>query len=868
MIKRLLNVALSLILLLSSAVTELKAQCPGGWTTAQTNWDWLDYLVSNGSYAPTSNWPGVPVTLAATQAFAIGTNRFTIAYAGGIACTLGENITNTAEAGSFGAGADVQYANNGTITITFDTLVKNVQFSLYDIDINQTARVTADDGVAALVINMNVVTAGNIVVVGSPGIGPLATANAIADANNDTKGTLNISIPGGGTGVKKIIITIGGTAGDFWLSDITACVNKTFATNYFIDAKPFTGQATYILATPDSNSVSYIDTATGNAKFLFSGNLAADANTPVFLNGLAYDHRKHYLYYVHDFGNKAYNTRTLRRWDYNTEAIDVSLAVDVNTLGIPTFDGGVESGGSSFYDGALYFGVEGNNSSNNSGRESIIWRIDFDASNNPVKSCQVWATPADDGAGTRLHDWNDFVMRDGILFNFDGAGSTAQDDYYHFNMQTGVMLQDYTTAASNDAPRQAAITWAGNVYWVYDSIGVYNGSGGVGPKRKIKGRTPANFFPDWAVGTIIGSTKGASGDAAGPFKTKTDFGDAPASYDPATSDPATHEMDSTIRIGPAEDREFSKKGVTAIEDTDDGITSLSIFDPGTLTYLVQVKVYNHTGAPATLIAWFDYNGNGVFDASEAITPITVNSSVSLQSFWLWWPVILSPLPNGSYTYLRIRLTSASNGMTTSNPTGYYNNGEVEDYKVLVDHFPLAINLLTFDAVAENNKTVKLTWQANEDAGLITYEIERSPDSRNWQHISFVEPAGAGRLNNYESRDNQPLAGTSYYRLKMINSGSVKFSNIKAVTIKGSATDVVITPNPASNTARISLQRSTAAEATIRVTTLQGGTIYTTTVIINGNTIIDLPAYQWPAAIYIVQVITNDEVVNKKLIINK
>ncbi|HEY6064343.1 MAG TPA: hypothetical protein VIV35_12080, partial [Chitinophagaceae bacterium] len=211
MLKRLVRIAPFLILLVSFNAAELKAQCPAGWTAAQTNWDWLDYLITGGNYAPTGNYPGVPAALAANQAFAIGTNRFTIAYAGGIACTLGENITNTAEAGSFGAGADVQYANNGTITITFDTVVYNAKFSLYDIDQLQTATVTATDpALAALTINMAVVTAGNIIVAGSPGVAPVATSNATNDPPTDTKGTLNISIAGGAAGVKKIIITIGG----------------------------------------------------------------------------------------------------------------------------------------------------------------------------------------------------------------------------------------------------------------------------------------------------------------------------------------------------------------------------------------------------------------------------------------------------------------------------------------------------------------------------------------------------------------------------------------------------------------------------------------------------------------------------------
>lgn len=41
---------------------------------------------------------------------------------------------------------------------------------------------------------------------------------------------------------------------------------------------------------------------------------------------------------------------------------------------------------------------------------------------------------------------------------------------------------------------------------------------------------------------------------------------------------------------------------------------------------------NNSGANATLCAWFDYNGNGVFDVSEGLAPITVSSMASYQSF--------------------------------------------------------------------------------------------------------------------------------------------------------------------------------------------------------------------------------------------
>lgn len=861
---RLLTIILSLTLFFSST-NESKAQCIAGWTAAQTNWDWLDYLVNTGNYAPTGNYPGVTAALMNTQAFTIGTNRFTIAMAGAVT-TTGENTTHTGEGGAFSTGADVQYANGGTVTITFDTLVKNVQFTLFDIDVNQTARVTATDGTTAQSVTMANLLVGTIGVVGSPGLSPLGTANGTNVVTTSNQSGLNITIAGAVTGVKTVVITIGGTAGDWWLGDISACIDKSFTTNYFLDARPFTGQSTYVLATPDSNSVSYIDSATGKGKYLFSGNLAADGNTPRFLNGLGYDHKNHYVYYVHDYGTNAYNTRILRRWDYNTETIDASVAIDVNTLGIPTFDGGVESGGSSFYDGALYFGIEGNNSGNNSNRETIIWRIDTNAAGIPYRSSQVWATPADNGGGTRLHDWNDFVITDGILYNFDGSGSTSQDDYYHFNMQTGQMLQDYTTTPSHNVPRQAAITWSNALIWVYDSIGVYS-AGSVGVKRKITGRTATSYAPDWAVGTLIGSTKGFSGDATGPFKPKTDFGDAPATYDPAAGDPATHEMDTLIRIGVSLDREFAKKGVTGTEDTDNGIASLSVFDPGTQAYLVRVSVYNNSGANATLIAWFDYNGNNVFNSGEGLSPITVTSSSSQQQFWLFWSGISSSIPNGSYTYLRVRITSSSNSMTTSNPTGFYNNGEVEDYRVLVDNFPLAVNLLSFDASLQPSKKVKLNWSATEDPGIVAYEIERSSDSRNWQHLEFVSPSGAGSgQQSYEAWDNQPLPGVSYYRLKLISSGNSRYGDIRVVTNNSSSTDVLITPNPAYESAKIRLQRSAPAEAKILVMNSQGAMVYRTSVIVNGTAFVDLPSDHWTPGTYIVQVVTNSELVNQKLVV--
>ena len=71
------------------------AQCPAGSSTAIVNWDNLDYLTQAGTYSTF-----VTTAMMQTQKFAIGRNRVIINFPATIT-TNGENLTNTAEAGSF-----------------------------------------------------------------------------------------------------------------------------------------------------------------------------------------------------------------------------------------------------------------------------------------------------------------------------------------------------------------------------------------------------------------------------------------------------------------------------------------------------------------------------------------------------------------------------------------------------------------------------------------------------------------------------------------------------------------------------------------------------------------------------------------------
>jgi hypothetical protein len=540
------------------------------------------------------------------------------------------------------------------------------------------------------------------------------------------------------------------------------------------------------------------------------------------------------------------------------------LVADVNTLGIPTFSRGVESAGCAFYDNDLYFGVEGNITGNNGGRETIIWRIEFDVpGGNAIKACQVYATPSDNGAGTVQHDWNDFTIADGLLVDFAGAPTVAARRFTHYDLQTQTIVNNYFTGGLT--PRQAGITWNNTRYWVYDQIAVYNMNGTIGPLTTITGATVL----DW---------KGFCGDATG-FRPKSDFGDAPASYDPVALSPALHEKDTALFMGQVFatdwDQEFNK--LTSADatgdgdDDNDGLTFLSVFDPSSNQFLATAQVYNNTGANARLIAWFDYNGNGVFDASEALTPITIPSSTSVQSVNLFWPSISSSLASGTNTFLRVRLTSAANGMTTSSATGYFSNGEVEDYRVLVDDFPLSVRLLTFEASVADNSTVNLSWSTIGEANTPGYDIERSSDGINWASIGFVSAKGSFGIEtqNYLFNDVQALKGKSFYRLKLMNAnGTTKYSEVRTAEIYNITEQVSIMPNPAKNNANLYINSSTNIVAEIIITDMQGREVRLEkyTLLTGGNTLPLNNLDKLTNGTYLVQVRMGDTIIKRKLII--
>ena len=873
--KKLILIQLAGILISANLPNNGFSQCGAGYTRDTINWDYLDFLHrSSTNYSgtnPVTGLPFVTTAMAQTQYFGIAGNRMTLTTAmsaGGATSLYGDVTTHTGDAGSFGVGEDVKFMGqigvSDSVMFSFQTAVQDVKFSIYDIDYDQRITVTAMDGVTQKTITMALVSGTVLTITGNGTTSANAKATTTALGVTSTDGTANITISGSVTSVKiKVTETNTKTSGSaasqedggFYLSDISACIaNATFPTLYYKPfTEPFTNQPAYFLANPQNLNVYMVNPATGVAEFVFAETSGSK------MNSLAYDPVNHWLYYVMDNSASAPGNLALKKYDFNSEPGTISTVIpNLASFGIPCFISGVELAGAAFYNGSLYLGIEGLNSGAYTGVESVVWKIDFDGSGNPTTYSQIFGTIGS-GSSSLIYDWGDFSIKDGALISHATIGNlTATNQYIHYNMERGTAT---TYTGNAETAGQIGQIYNGNIYRISNSVALYNENGTIGSLTPI---TLTSCSPVW---------NGSAGDASDPFKPKCDFGDAPASYDPLALSPAVHQKhcnNDLLRIGNAWDREWNKNtssDATGDATDEDGITTVTLLNSNGITYnhVQQITVTNNTGSDAILGAWLDYNVNGIFDAGEGRI-VTVPSTLSgTQTVTVTWSSLNIPVGTAN-TFLRVRLVSGSTALTTSNATGWYDDGEVEDYLVISSNLPLNINLLDFTAKTNSDKTVDLKWTAISDDESDGFEIQKSIDQNNWITLGWKNADKYNSMVNYEFTDHMPNTGTNYYRLKLVDkNGSSRFSNTKQVYIDVIKNSINVFPNPLNNSGTLVINGTNNTTAALRIRNLFGQSIVNRNVTINkGENRIPFDVTMLQPGIYIVELTTNEKVYTNKI----
>ncbi|MBK7966473.1 MAG: T9SS type A sorting domain-containing protein [Bacteroidetes bacterium] len=119
--------------------------------------------------------------------------------------------------------------------------------------------------------------------------------------------------------------------------------------------------------------------------------------------------------------------------------------------------------------------------------------------------------------------------------------------------------------------------------------------------------------------------------------------------------------------------------------------------------------------------------------------------------------------------------------------------------------PLPVEWLYFHAILEK-EVVSLTWATASEVNNDFFIVERSKDMLDVEGIEKVYGVGnSSSVNVYATKDLQPLANTSYYRIRQVDkNGTEEFTKWVAVYRKsGSAISVVVGPNPSSELINVS-----------------------------------------------------------------
>lgn len=135
-----------------------------------------------------------------------------------------------------------------------------------------------------------------------------------------------------------------------------------------------------------------------------------------------------------------------------------------------------------------------------------------------------------------------------------------------------------------------------------------------------------------------------------------------------------------------------------------------------------------------------------------------------------------------------------------------------------DEGPLPLSLLSFTATM-NDKSINLRWLTANEVNVASFDVERSINGKEFKAVATIEAKNGAATNNYTFVDNNPVAGVSYYRLKMNDKdGSFKYSSVEMVKTK--AIGVSVYPNPVRSS--INIQHEVAAKgAVISVINMNG-----------------------------------------------
>jgi hypothetical protein len=211
--------------------------------------------------------------------------------------------------------------------------------------------------------------------------------------------------------------------------------------------------------------------------------------------------------------------------------------------------------------------------------------------------------------------------------------------------------------------------------------------------------------------------------------------------------------------------------------------------------------------------------------------------------------------------------------STGTFTYYVNDSLSPDITCIADTFQLqvtstlAVSIDKYNVVLKNNK-VLVQWTTQQEVNSDYFTVERSADGLNYEMAMVISGKGnSGTPTHYEFIDNNPLEGTSYYRLVATDkNGDKKIAGVRTVNYKiNKSFTLAVSPNPAVNNEINSIIHSTKKQTLkVKAFTLNGAEIYNTS--FQANTGNNTLKFILKSGNYIISIEGQDGKINEKVIV--
>lgn len=266
-------------------------------------------------------------------------------------------------------------------------------------------------------------------------------------------------------------------------------------------------------------------------------------------------------------------------------------------------------------------------------------------------------------------------------------------------------------------------------------------------------------------------------------------------------------IDSIDRVAVGFDEAFQPMVRTNASSTGYAEFTITFLAAGTSSPLTQAAVrvtsVDVDGTSPNIYERDQYNlSGGIVDYNAAGTALSVYQSGA----WIVGENIDGNNYSGidtankdvMFTAIASNISSFSVRMGSTNNGGSSNarNKSLYFRKFNYENSALPITLTSFSA-ARHDSHVELLWSTAFERDNSHFIVERSADGHTSESILTIAGAGnSSDLLHYSAHDNEPLPGTTYYRLKQVDlNGSYSYSEWVRVNGSKAGSAISIYPNP-------------------------------------------------------------------------